>query len=150
MDQPPALATRLTLGAFVHLDTYHLYYNMLSLWWKGAYLESFWGTRTFVQTLGGLALLTNALHLALSYGVARVFKRGFYLNQPSVGFSGLIFALKAVANSHAPRALSTLPFIGLSIENRFAAWAELVLMRLIFPQVTPRPPSTPLLSGCAR
>ena len=43
---------RFVKSAFVHFDSYHLYYNISSLLWKGCFLEVSMGTKKFlVMTL---------------------------------------------------------------------------------------------------
>jgi len=75
--------------AFLHAGFFHIFFNMLTLWFIGALLESDRGTRWFVQLyfVGtvGAALTTIALAYAGFLHMSP--------NTPTVGASGAIYAL---------------------------------------------------------
>ena len=56
---------RVVKSAFVHFDSYHLYYNISSLLWKGCFLEVSMGTKKFlVMTL--FLLIASGLFVPLT------------------------------------------------------------------------------------
>lgn len=125
---------RLFLSAFYHMGETHLVYNMMSLLWKGIQLETSMGSLEFtsmVATLLGLSqgitlLMAKALLLLFDYETA-------YFRQYSVGFSGVLFAMKVVLNAQA----DDYTYIhGMIVPSRHAAWAELILIQLFVPGVS--------------
>lgn len=125
---------RFFLSAFYHTGESHLFYNMLSLLWKGIHLESSMGSVEFasmVATLLGLSqgitvIMAKLLLLLFDYETA-------YYRQYAVGFSGVLFGMKMVLNSQS----DDFTYVhGLIVPTRFAAWAELFLIQLFVPGVS--------------
>lgn len=52
----------------------------------------------------------------------------------AVGFSGILFALKVVHNHTNPGGQTS--YYGLRIANKYASWAELVIIQLIYPNAS--------------
>ena len=77
---------------------------MVSLAWKGMKLEknNRYGTVGFIGLLIMFAILTGAVYCALSYVAAELLEDVSYTHQCSIGFSGILFALKVVANNEDP------------------------------------------------
>ena len=73
---------RLLTAVFLHQQPMHIAFNMLSLWWIGAPLESALGRARYLT----LYLLSGLGGSALSYLLAAQ-------NQPSLGASGAVFGL---------------------------------------------------------
>ena len=71
--------------AFLHGDTFHLFFNMLGLWMFGAELERLWGERRYMQFLAAGVLAAAVAQLLVT---ALIGSRG-----PTVGISGGLFAL---------------------------------------------------------
>jgi membrane associated rhomboid family serine protease len=71
--------------AFLHGDTFHLFFNMLGLWMFGAELERLWGERRYMQFLAAGVLAAAVAQLLVT---AVLGSRG-----PTVGISGGLFAL---------------------------------------------------------
>ncbi len=75
--------------SFLHVSIGHLFFNMLTLWFIGAYLESDWGPRRFIECytfcVVGAALVT----IAVSY----THFLGMDPRTPTAGASGGIFGL---------------------------------------------------------
>ncbi|CAF1933567.1 hypothetical protein HID58_067943 [Brassica napus] len=125
---------RFFLSPFYHVDEPHLVYNMMSLLWKGIKLETSMGSSEFasmVFTLLGMSqgvtlLLAKSLHVFFDY------ERAFY-SEYSVGFSGVIFALKVVLNSQDEDYTSV---YGILVPTKYAAWAELVLVQMFMPSAS--------------
>ena len=79
---------------FVHADNlFHILFNMLMLWWLGAELETYWGSRYFLF-----------YYLACGIGAALIYCTGVFiyywftnnvtvLQAPMIGASGAIFGL---------------------------------------------------------
>ncbi|CDY46893.1 BnaA01g27930D [Brassica napus] len=125
---------RFFLSAFYHLNEPHLVYNMMSLLWKGIKLETSMGSTQFasmVVTLLGMSqgvtlLLAKSLHVLFDY-------RRAYYHEYSVGFSGVLFALKVVLNAQAEDYTSV---YGVLVPTKYAAWAELVLVQMFVPRAS--------------
>ncbi|CAN7074561.1 unnamed protein product, partial [Brassica oleracea var. botrytis] len=125
---------RFFLSAFYHLNEPHLVYNMMSLLWKGIKLETSMGSTQFasmVVTLLGISqgvtlLLAKSLHVFFDY-------RRAYFHEYSVGFSGVLFALKVVLNAQAEDYSSV---YGVLVPTKYAAWAELVLVQIFVPRAS--------------
>ena len=125
------LVRRVLASQVMHVDATHLIYNMTSLLWKGAELEARLGLPALVR-LVAFSLLTGPMFsLAVSMGLARLgWTRS--LRATTVGFSGVLFSLKVVANDDASRR-TVLPFVGVVVPSRWATWVELVLIQLLVP-----------------
>lgn len=80
--------------AFLHADTFHLFFNMLGLWMFGAELEMLWGRKRYLGFLamgaitGGLTFLVVTVLLGLPASL--------------VGFSGAIYALLMASAMYFP------------------------------------------------
>ncbi len=71
--------------AFLHGDSFHLFFNMLGLWMFGSELERLWGTRRYIHFIAAGVLAAAVAQLLVS---AVLGSRG-----PTVGISGALFAL---------------------------------------------------------
>ena len=119
----------------VHLDDLHIYYNSLSFLHKGSQLEAphSRGSLGLAVLLLQLLVLTPAFYVALACaGAAALPALGLYAAR-AVGFSGVIFGLKAVLQAteegHA--------FVGgMRVPAKLAAWGELVLIQLATPNAS--------------
>lgn len=80
---------RLLLAPLHHADDWHLYYNMVSLLWKGSQLERRLGGAWFAYLLSVFSLLTGVVYLLLQAGLAELTDDPSYNMQCAVGFSGL-------------------------------------------------------------
>lgn len=108
---------------------------MMSLLWKGIKLETSMGSTEFasmVFTLLGISqgvtlLLAKSLHVIFDY------ERAFY-NEYSVGFSGVLFALKVVLNARDEDYYTSV--YGILVPTKYAAWAELVLVQMFMPSAS--------------
>lgn len=128
------LVRRILASQLLHVDTWHLYYNMTSLLWKGVELESQLGwpglARLVVWSLLTAPLFALAASVAIAWaGWPRT------LRATTVGFSGVLFSLKVVANSN-PLRRSVLPFVGIIVPSRLATWLELVIIQLLVPNTS--------------
>ncbi len=71
--------------AFLHGDTFHLFFNMLGLWMFGSELERLWGARRYMHFIAAGVLAAAVAQLLVT---AVLGSRG-----PTVGISGALFAL---------------------------------------------------------
>ncbi len=125
---------RLIGSAFVHAGDMHLYYNMSSLLWKGVQIELASGSAAFVAMCSTLLLLSHVLMVAVGFALGPL--TGFYqeaFTSCSVGFSGVLFALKVVLNDGSPTHSYVM---GMSVPTKYAAWAELVIASMINPRAS--------------
>ena len=122
---------RLWLSAFYHVDETHLVYNMVSLMWKGAQLETTMGSQKFAGMIAVLLGLSHGLVVATSSLLTFLSDspETFY-SECSVGFSGVLFALKVVLNYNSP---SHTNVYGILVPSRYAAWVELLVIQMFVP-----------------
>jgi membrane associated rhomboid family serine protease len=130
------LWSRLYLSSIVHADDIHLYYNMLSLCWKGINLESSMGSTQFAYLVLFSLLVSHSLMVALTYILYNFFEFSGYgsgYTTCAVGFSAVLFSLKYVLNSRSPHFESVM---GIMVPSKYAAWLELVIISLITPNAS--------------
>ena len=125
---------RIIFAPFIHMDSFHLYYNMASFIWKARTLEKHYGSGYFAYMIAAFSVLTSSLYLVINYGAADITDTWYYVRTCAVGFSGVIFALKVVTTHLTPSGASYV--MGIPIPSRLAVWAELGLISLLFPGVS--------------
>ncbi|TKR72608.1 hypothetical protein L596_020027 [Steinernema carpocapsae] len=128
---------RLIASQFMHADDFHLYYNMMSMLYKGRRIEQRTGPIRFLLMLAVFSIATPLMILGLSYFVDELIQLdGFHMmGQCAVGFSGVLFALKVVVNTMYPEENGLL--LGfIPIPGKYACWAELVLIQMITPNAS--------------
>lgn len=125
---------RLILSQFCHSDDWHLYYNMVSFLWKGRTLEPRLGIVKFAFTLIVFTISTAFAYLFLNKIIAEITGDYSYLNRCSVGFSGVIFALKVLTTHYDTNSVSSL--MGIPIGSKYVVWAELILISLLSPNAS--------------
>ncbi|XP_010487650.1 PREDICTED: rhomboid-like protein 14, mitochondrial [Camelina sativa] len=125
---------RLFLSAFYHVNEPHLVYNMMSLLWKGIKLETSMGSTEFASMVFALIGMSQGVTLLLAKSLLFFcdYERAYY-NEYSVGFSGVLFALKVVLNAQAEDYTSV---YGILVPTKYAAWAELVLVQMFVPNAS--------------
>jgi len=124
---------RLIIPALRHTHDIHLYYNMVSLAWKGISLERRFGSVKFFISLVILTVLSSAVYVALALIASEVFEDFSYMRQCAIGFSGVLFALKVVANHYDHNPWDTTGYFGFSVPIRYAVWLELLVIHVIVP-----------------
>lgn len=122
---------RLLLSPLHHADDMHLYFNMVSLLWKGMRLERRLGGPFFLYVLSVFSLLTGLVYLLLEVALTELTDDYSYSMQCAVGFSGVLFGLKVLVNHYFPGGTTYL--MGIPVSNRYASWAELVLIHVTSP-----------------
>ncbi|EGW13329.1 Rhomboid domain-containing protein 1 [Cricetulus griseus] len=122
---------RLLLSPLHHADDWHLYFNMVSMLWKGIKLERRLGTRWFAYLLTTFSLLTGVVYLVLQFTLAELMNQPDFRRNCAVGFSGVLFALKVLSNHYFPGGFVNV--LGFLVPNRLACWAELVAIHFCTP-----------------
>ncbi|KAM6444035.1 rhomboid-related protein 4 isoform 1-T3 [Liasis olivaceus] len=123
---------RLYLSAFHHADDWHLYFNMVSLLWKGIKLERRLGSTWFGYIIILFSLLVGAVYIFLEVILAELLGDPSYEDQCAVGFSGVLFALKVLNNYYHPGGSSNI--MGMNVSNKYACWLELVAIHVLNPR----------------
>ncbi|XP_071702963.1 rhomboid-like protein 14, mitochondrial [Rutidosis leptorrhynchoides] len=124
---------RFFLSAFYHLNESHLAYNMMSLLWKGIQLESTMGSNEFASMIAALLGLSQGITLLLAKSLMFFDYEDAYYHEYAAGFSGVLFAMKVVLNAQSD---SYSNVHGFTVPTKHAAWAELVLIQMLVPNVS--------------
>ncbi|KAL6052557.1 hypothetical protein STEG23_025307, partial [Scotinomys teguina] len=122
---------RLLLSPLHHADDWHLYFNMVSMLWKGIKLERRLGSRWFAYIIATFSLLTGVVYLLLQFALAEFMNQPDFRRNCAVGFSGVLFALKVLNNHYCPGGFVNI--LGFPVPNRFACWAELLAIHFCTP-----------------
>jgi rhomboid domain-containing protein 1 len=126
---------RLLFSPFFHADDWHLYYNMSSFSIKGRTLEKKYGSVYFLVLLIVFTINCSLMLLALEYLAFYFLGRHSFLDTCAVGFSGVIFALKVLTTHDLPP--GTVHMFGtIPLPNKYAYWAELILISLLTPNAS--------------
>lgn len=80
----------------------HLYYNMASFLLKGVSLELTMGTQAFAGLLAFTLLASQMLMMLAAWILLEGFDKPSAMNACTVGFSGVLFALKYVLSRRSP------------------------------------------------
>ena len=127
---------RIILSGFIHADDQHLYYNMLSLLWKGCNLERHMSTLRFVLFIIFSLVISHSMHILLSYILLEYlhFDRSTTgYDSCAVGFSAVLFSMKYVWNQYHCD-LATI--WGISVQSKYACWLELVIISWVSPNAS--------------
>ncbi|KAG8580950.1 hypothetical protein GDO81_007487 [Engystomops pustulosus] len=122
---------RLLLSPFHHADDWHLYFNMVSLLWKGSKLEQRLGSVLFALIIAVFSQLIGVVYVLLELILAESMDDPSYRMQCAVGFSGVLFALKVLNNYYYPGGSTNV--FGIQVPNKYACWAELVAIHILSP-----------------
>ena len=125
---------RVFLAPVVHGDTWHLYYNMASFMWKARSLEKYYESWYFAYIIAVFTPLTSVTYLAINYILGHQFNTWSYITNCAVGFSGVIFALKVLTTHLQPEGRTAV--FGIPMPNRLSTWMELVVISVLFPNVS--------------
>ena len=126
---------RLILSSLEHADDMHLYYNMISFLSKGKSLEDRFGSAYFAYLLAVFTLLSNCTAIALSSLLTEVLHDRSYYKTCSIGFSGVVFALKVLTTHYWQRGQYRRIF-GVSVSTKYAVWVELLLIQIMIPNAS--------------
>ncbi|NXG68202.1 RHBL4 protein, partial [Baryphthengus martii] len=122
---------RLLLSPFHHAHDWHLYYNMVSMLWKGIKLEKKLKSVWFAYVIVVFSVLVGVVYMALEFVLVKILDDPSYEMNCAVGFSGVLFALKVLNNYYNPGRVNNI--LGLPIPSKYACWVELVAIHLISP-----------------
>uniref|UniRef100_A0A8D0F5K1 Rhomboid domain containing 1 n=1 Tax=Strix occidentalis caurina TaxID=311401 RepID=A0A8D0F5K1_STROC len=122
---------RLLLSPVHHADDWHLYYNMISMLWKGIMLEKKLKSIWFAYIIAVFSVLIGVVYMVLEFMLVKILDDPSYEMHCAVGFSGVLFALKVLNNHYNPGRVSSI--LGLQISSKYACWVELVAIHLISP-----------------
>ncbi|XP_071451655.1 rhomboid-related protein 4-like [Hetaerina americana] len=130
--------SRLFLSAVEHGSDMHLYYNMISFISKARGLEQdMFGSCNFAVFLLLMTLLCSVTYVALSAILFRVLHDYAYMKTCAIGFSGVVFALKALTTKRedAVNPGGRLREIDGSLNLPFqnTVWSELILIYFLVP-----------------
>lgn len=125
---------RFLLSPFYHIGESHLVYNMLSLLWKGIPLETSMSSIEFASMVAALLAMSQGITLMLAKSLLLFFDyEKPYYSEYTVGFSGVLFAMKVILNSQSENYTS---IYGVLVPSHYAAWAELILIQMFVPGVS--------------
>jgi rhomboid domain-containing protein 1 len=79
---------RLLLSPLHHADDWHLYFNMVSMLWKGINLERRLGSRWFAYVIIVFSILTGVVYLLLQFAISELMGEPDFRRNCAVGFSG--------------------------------------------------------------
>ncbi|EWM29995.1 rhomboid domain-containing protein 1 [Nannochloropsis gaditana] len=127
-------ASRIFLSALVHGDDVHLYYNMLSLLYKGATLERALGSLPFLRLVFFAWGVSHTLILLLATFLHSLSFPSSSFYSCSVGFSAVLFALKYVSYARDPDSWTTVA--GFRVPLGKASWVELVVTSFLTPNAS--------------
>ncbi|XP_025942781.1 rhomboid-related protein 4 isoform X1 [Apteryx rowi] len=122
---------RLLLSPVHHADDWHLYFNMVSMLWKGIMLERKLGSIWLAYIIAIFSVLIGVVYMVLEYLLAEILDDPTYKMSCAVGFSGVLFALKVLNNHYNPGRFSSV--LGMQISSKYVCWVELVAIHLISP-----------------
>ena len=122
---------RIFTAPLFHGSDLHLYYNMVSLAWKGIHLERKCGSLAFLTLLVFMIGLTGLVYVGLCATLAKNLKDPSYLRQCAIGFSGVLFSMKVLCND-----ISDGNFGIFSVPRNLAIWAELLIIQVLVPNAS--------------
>eukprot|EP00794_Sanderia_malayensis_P010628 gene10628-11753_t len=124
---------RLFLAPFHHLDSMHLYFNMVSFLWKGRTLERRYGARKFFIIIAVFAVLSQLLMLFMNRFLSIFLWNSSYTTTCAAGFSGVIFALKVLTTQNMWQESVSVLGLPFTVPAQFACWIELLLIKILVP-----------------
>jgi len=120
---------RLFIAALPHDSNPHVFYNLLSLLWRGHAMENRFGSLYALFLFLFLQLTTSLLHVWISW------KWMWEYSFCSFGLNALLMALKVVMNQD-PEQGETIHLFGFTLNGRWIPWLELGLLYLLFPHLS--------------
>lgn len=125
--------SRVVASGFLHGDDIHLYHNMMSFLWKGYHLEHRFGPLRFALVITYLLLLSHILVVVVAIILDMTDLVPGQSRRCSIGFSGVLFALKVLLNHGSPAFTSV---YGVRVPTKYAAWLELVVIQFAVPRAS--------------
>ena len=125
---------RLVVPSLRHTHDIHLYYNMVSLAWKGLEMERRLGSVKYFITLILLTFLSSIFYVILAMVGAEVLEDPTLMTECAIGFSGVLFAMKVVNIHHSNQEQERTSFFGFLVPMRYAVWLELLIIQIMVPK----------------
>ena len=126
---------RIVTAAFFHGGLMHILMNMTATVAIGGTLERMMGTAQYALTILWGVMLTGLLHVLASWTLATSLGDQAFVRPPSVGFSGVIFALAVIDSSWATAPTRSVYGI-FSVPSKLYPWVLLLIMQVIIPNVS--------------
>lgn len=133
-----------------HVSILHLVFNMLALVPIGSGLERILGSVRYSHVLFLIATSNGVLHMLFALLAAHnpIHLYAFFMNQCSIGFSGMIFAMIVMETSlSGVQSRSIFGFF--NVPAKWYAWILLILFQLLMPNVSLLGHLCGILSGFA-
>ncbi|XP_009985675.1 PREDICTED: rhomboid-related protein 4-like, partial [Tauraco erythrolophus] len=92
---------RLLLSPVHHADDWHLYYNMISMLWKGIMLEKKLKSIWFAYIIAVFSVLIGVVYMVLEFMLVKILDDPSYEMNCAVGFSGKVCALKFLSSNYS-------------------------------------------------
>ena len=124
---------RLVFPAIRHTHDLHLYYNMVSLAWKGLELERKIGSAKFLLTLIVLTVMSSTVYVGLALLGSDLLGDPSLMRQCAIGFSGVLFAMKVLNTQHQYERNARSSYFGFLIPMKYAVWIELLVIQIVVP-----------------
>ncbi|KAK0041427.1 rhomboid-related protein 4-like isoform X2 [Biomphalaria pfeifferi] len=130
---------RMLKGSVYHGDDMHLYFNMLSLLYKGSILEKTYGSPYYAYMITTFTGLTSATYVGLGLLLSHLTGDESYLSSCAVGFSGkymagVLFAMKVLVTLASPPGVH---YIGnIPVPSKYIFWVELFLIQMAAPNAS--------------
>lgn len=124
---------RLIIPSIRHTHDIHLYYNMVSLAWKGLELEKRLGSAKFLVTLIILTLVSSIFYVVLAVAGADLLEDHSLMTQCAIGFSGVLFGMKVLNTHYSNQEQQRTSFFGFLVPMKFAVWLELIIIQVMVP-----------------
>lgn len=142
---------RVFTAAFTHGGVVHLLMNMSSMVAIGGSLERQVGSLQLAFAVVWQTVVTGTVHVVLSWVLAvAVLGDLSYLQQPSVGFSGVLFAL-VVLDTRRSSPDATRPLFGFfPVPMRAYPWLMLLVLQVTIPRVSFLGHLSGILAGTAQ
>ncbi|CAM9169986.1 unnamed protein product [Ectocarpus fasciculatus] len=127
---------RVITGALLHGGLMHIVFNMMSFLSIGSGLEVAFGTLSLLFTILWSMILAGAVHCGAEWVMTVwVTHDPKYVNQASVGFSGVIFTL-ALMESYRSTQPTRSVFGMIQVPTRMYPWVLLVLLSVFMPNIS--------------
>ncbi|XP_041353088.1 rhomboid-related protein 4-like [Gigantopelta aegis] len=126
---------RLFLSPFYHADDMHLYFNMVSLLWKGMMLEKMFRSTYFAFLVAVFTVATGMVYVILSMLMDGLMDDHRYSTSCAIGFSGVLFAMKVLTTHYTPSGLHY-AFGFIPVPSRWIYWVELILISMVYPNAS--------------
>jgi len=128
---------RLITNAYFHNGILHLVFNMMAFLPLGGDLERRLGSAPFMWLLAVFNVLCGLCHFTLSVLPYYVWGYGDWMNECSIGYSGILFAMMVVDLPQNPSSDSTRSIFGvIRVPVMWYPWVLLIVLQLFFSSIS--------------